>query len=571
MREWIKGYLTPPTFESDVEKTLLAQKAHIILLVNLLGTTIAIIALLLAAPERLIRVAPLLPVLVFLIFLNRRGAGKAAMLMLVIALWLLITVTAVFNGGIRAPSMPVYVVIILFVALLFGIRAAMAMAFLSTLTGLGLIYAEEAGLLVAPAKFASLLFIHWFAQLMTFYSTIGIVYLAIRDVREALVRAHQELAERQRTEEKLRSNEERFRAMIENISDAITLVNAQGAMIYLSPAAERIMGYSNAERMGMSSFDKILQVGDVSRLQQIFTELRAEPLATRSFEIQARHKDGSTRWLEVAATNLLGVESVQAIIVNYRDITERIHAEKEREKYIEEINSRNAELERFTYTVSHELKSPVVTMKGYIGSIAQDLHDMKYERAQKDLLRISTASDKLHETISDLLELSRIGRIINPPEEVDPAQLIRMALDNLGARIGARNIKVNVSPDLPMIYADSLSMREVFENLIENAAKNMGDQPDPAIEIGMRNHENEQVIFVRDNGIGIEEKYQTKIFALFEKLNPVIEGTGIGLALVKRIIETYSGRIWVESEGLGKGSTFYFTLPKPPESKTNGD
>jgi signal transduction histidine kinase len=87
----------------------------------------------------------------------------------------------------------------------------------------------------------------------------------------------------------------------------------------------------------------------------------------------------------------------------------------------------------------------------------------------------------------------------------------------------------------------------------------------------MRNHENEQVIFVRDNGIGIEEKYQTKIFALFEKLNPVIEGTGIGLALVKRIIETYSGRIWVESEGLGKGSTFYFTLPKPPESKTNGD
>jgi signal transduction histidine kinase len=104
-------------------------------------------------------------------------------------------------------------------------------------------------------------------------------------------------------------------------------------------------------------------------------------------------------------------------------------------------------------------------------------------------------------------------------------------------------------------------LREVFENLITNAAKYAGDQPEPNIEIGARDNGNEQVIFVKDNGIGIEEQYQTRIFALFEKLNPTIEGTGIGLALVKRIIETHGGRVWVESDGLGKGSTFCFTIP----------
>jgi signal transduction histidine kinase len=114
---------------------------------------------------------------------------------------------------------------------------------------------------------------------------------------------------------------------------------------------------------------------------------------------------------------------------------------------------------------------------------------------------------------------------------------------------------------MPIVYGDRVRLREVFENLIDNAAKYAGDQPNPMIEIGTKEEGNELVIFVRDNGIGIEPQYQNKVFGLFDKLNPNSEGTGIGLALIKRIIETHGGRIWVESEGLGKGSMFCFTIP----------
>jgi len=234
----------------------------------------------------------------------------------------------------------------------------------------------------------------------------------------------------------------------------------------------------------------------------------------------------------------------------------------------EELQKEVAELERFTYTISHELKNPIITIKGYLGSIEKDLQNRNYERAQKDILRVSTASDKLHNTIFDLLELSRIGRIVNPPEEVDPVGLAEEAVESLDARIHSKNISVSISSDLPVVHGDRTRLREVYENLINNAAKYIGEASAPRIEIGVC-QEQETILFVRDNGIGIDPRYHTRIFGLFEKLDPTSEGTGIGLALVKRIIETHGGRIWVESEGLGKGSTFYFTIPDSRKQNTN--
>src|SRR6185436_775342 len=134
-----------------------------------------------------------------------------------------------------------------------------------------------------------------------------------------------------------------------NISEAIALVDAQGIVRYISPASERILGYSSAQRIGNSVLSNIADAESASTLQTALNELRAEPQAIRSFILQAKHKDGSARWLEATATNLLDFDSVQAIVVNYRDVTERIHAEKEREKYIEELGKQNAERERFTY------------------------------------------------------------------------------------------------------------------------------------------------------------------------------------------------------------------------------
>ncbi len=234
----------------------------------------------------------------------------------------------------------------------------------------------------------------------------------------------------------------------------------------------------------------------------------------------------------------------------------------ELQKVNQQLQKQVAELERFTYTVSHDLRNPLVTIKGFLGMLNRDLQEDRPDKVQNDFQRIAGATEKMDALLKDLLELSRIGRIVNPPIEIDSVQLIQDALENVDARIRSRNVTVNIAPNLPLLYGDRIRLREVFENLIDNAVKYMGEQTDPVIEIGAMNEKDDPVYFVEDNGMGIEKKYHERIFNLFEKLNPTVEGTGIGLALVKRIIETHDGSIWVESEGLGKGSMFCFTIPK---------
>jgi signal transduction histidine kinase len=233
----------------------------------------------------------------------------------------------------------------------------------------------------------------------------------------------------------------------------------------------------------------------------------------------------------------------------------------ERQKLISQLEANNAELERFTYTVSHDLRNPLVTIKGFLGMLDKDLQDGRKDRISSDFQRIANAADKMDELLSDLLELSRVGRIINTPEEVDFVKLTTEAVELLDARIRSKNITVNISHDLPTVFGDRVRLREVMENLIDNAAKYAENRHSPTIDIGASRKNSEHVIFVRDNGMGIENQHLTKIFGLFEKLDQNSEGTGIGLALIKRIIETHGGKIWVESDGLEKGSTFYFTIP----------
>ena len=245
-------------------------------------------------------------------------------------------------------------------------------------------------------------------------------------------------------------------------------------------------------------------------------------------------------------------------------VKERTKAKEDVVLLNQQLQDQVAELERFTYTVSHDLRSPLVTIRGFLGMLNKDLQDNQPEKIQNDFDRIANATEKMDALLSDLLELSRIGRILNPPVEIESTRLIQDALDSVDARIRSKNVIVNIDSKFPNLYGDRIRLREVFENLIDNAVKYMGEQKRPVIDIGIRNEGDKQVIYVKDNGLGIEENYHEKVFHLFEKLNPTIEGTGIGLALVKRIIETHGGQIWIESEGLGKGATFCFTLPKQP-------
>jgi signal transduction histidine kinase len=213
------------------------------------------------------------------------------------------------------------------------------------------------------------------------------------------------------------------------------------------------------------------------------------------------------------------------------------------------------------------LKSPLITIKGFLGFLREDAHKGNLQRLDSDIQRIDDAADKMQLLLNDLLELSRIGRLVNKSQSIDLNKLIAEVLELLHGRIHAGKIHVRVEENLLNVYGDRPRLFEVLQNLVDNAAKFIGSQPNPYIEIGQEGatEDGTPILFVRDNGIGIDPKFKDRIFGLFDKLDPHTDGTGIGLALAKRIIEFHGGRIWVESE-LGKGSTFYFTLPpKPPE------
>ena len=232
----------------------------------------------------------------------------------------------------------------------------------------------------------------------------------------------------------------------------------------------------------------------------------------------------------------------------------------QRKSFILELEAKNAELERFTYTVSHDLKSPLVTIRGFLGYLERDAKTGDFEKFRRDIQRIETAVEKMQNLLKDLLELSRIGRLINEPVEISFKQLIEETIETLDGQIKANRVRIEFENIDVAIRCDHVRMLEVTQNLIENAIKFMGPQPDPHIKIGTyQNNADEIVFYIRDNGIGIAPEFQENIFGLFNKLSSDSEGTGIGLALVKRIIEVHGGQIWVESQ-VGHGTTFYFTL-----------
>ena len=245
-----------------------------------------------------------------------------------------------------------------------------------------------------------------------------------------------------------------------------------------------------------------------------------------------------------------------------QEIAERRQVQSERERLITELKAKNVELEQFTYTVSHDLKAPLITIRGFLGFVEKDALAGNIERVRTDMARIIEATDKMQRLLTELLELSRIGRMMNPPQVVPFDDIVREAVELARGRITERSIQIDITPGLPVVYGDRMRLVQVMQNLIDNATKFMGNQLTPKIVIG---HEGEEagkpIYFVKDNGIGIAPERHGKIFGLFNKLDPHSEGTGVGLTLIKRIIEVHGGRIWVESDGKNHGTTFYFTLP----------
>ena len=228
----------------------------------------------------------------------------------------------------------------------------------------------------------------------------------------------------------------------------------------------------------------------------------------------------------------------------------------------EELLKKNAELESFTYTVSHDLKSPLVTIKTFLGYLEEDLKTNKAETVAKDLGYLHRAADKMELLLNELLKLARIGHTRNAPELMPLQEIVGEALELVAGQIAERGVQVEVTKEPVWLHGDRQRLVQLFQNLVDNAVKFLGDQPAPRIDIGVEQEGGKVVLFVRDNGKGIDQRHWSKLFGLFEKLDPHTPGTGMGLATARRIVEMHGGTIQAQSDGPGKGSTFRFTLAK---------
>jgi signal transduction histidine kinase len=290
----------------------------------------------------------------------------------------------------------------------------------------------------------------------------------------------------------------------------------------------------------------------LSRLVKETEKIGADHL---TYKIQAAGRDEVG---ELSRSFARMVERLKETLVSRDRLTEEV---KERERAEALLQDKNAEMEHFVYRVSHDLKSPMVTAGAFMEYLKKDIAARDFERVGKDLGYIQSAVEKMGQLLGELLELSRVGRMVQASVAVSFQDLVADALNLVAGCVALQKVDVRVGTVDIVLHGDPSRLAEIWQNLVENAVKYMGDQRHPCIEIGAERRNGDMAFFVRDNGVGVEPEDQTKIFNIFEKLDIGSEGTGLGLALVKRIVEMYGGRVWVESEGKGRGSCFWFTLP----------
>ncbi|MBD1401836.1 transporter substrate-binding domain-containing protein [Pelovirga terrestris] len=348
----------------------------------------------------------------------------------------------------------------------------------------------------------------------------------------------------------------RLQAITDTAQDAILMMNPEGEVAFSNPAVRNIFGYEPEEILGcdLHSFFRFEDLREKNLAAITLTEQEAMGNGSAAaFELTTRHKEGHEISVELSLGQVELKEGTHKVGV-IRDISLRKAVEAE-------VQQKNEELEQFVYLVSHDLKSPLITISSFLEMLQEDIAANNLERVAKDLNFIRGGINKMDQLLSALLRLSRTGQKETAPQRINFHSLIDSTLRALAGPIRDHAIDVVVEPQDLSLFGDPLQLGQIWQNLIENAIKYRGDQPKPRIIVGVDLSTKEPEFFICDNGIGIAPKHSKQIFGLFAQLHPESDGCGLGLALVKKIVERYQGTIRVESAGLGKGSCFYFTLP----------
>ena len=362
-----------------------------------------------------------------------------------------------------------------------------------------------------------------------------------------------------RAEETVIRSEEYFRLVTENSLDIITILEKDGIIRYESPSVERVLGFQRDKLVGRNVFE-LVHPDDKERAIDILSQAIENPGVSLSLEVRFLHKDGLWRILEVIGKNLLDNPAVAGIVVNSRDITERKQVEEDLMQLADELKRSNTDLQQFAYAASHDLQEPLRVIAGFVRLLGKRYKDRLDSKAEEFIEHTVDGVKRMEILIKDLLAYSQIGTKGKAFKPTDCSAAIGNALANLQAAVEENDAEV-IYDRLPAVMADATQLSRLFQNLISNAIKFRSDKK-PKVYIDAEPKENEWIFSVRDNGIGIDPKDAERIFVIFQRLHTREEysGTGIGLAVCKRIVERHGGRLWVESQP-GKGSTFYFSLP----------
>jgi PAS domain S-box-containing protein len=377
-----------------------------------------------------------------------------------------------------------------------------------------------------------------------------------RQGRPLVLAILRDITARKRVEEALRESVGQLQAIYDGITDGLLVAELDtGRIVRVSPAACAMFGYSESEFLEK----RVPDLHPADSLTEVMAEFHAQASGEKvvALGLPCRRKDGSIFSADIAARPIV-YKGQRSLVGFFRDITERKRAERE-------LEAKNRELESFVYTVSHDLRAPLVSLEGFARLLAEEQGDRLDAEGQDYLRRLRANVGVMNSLLLDLLELSRVGRRQEPAQAVAVSEVVAEARESLAELVGRAGAKLEVAADLPLVWYSRLALSQVFVNLISNAIKFSREGEIPRVEIGWEKRPGGGRFHVTDNGIGIAQEHRQRVFEIFSRLKQKpVEGTGIGLAIVKRIVESNGGEVGVDSRP-GEGSTFWFTVPDRAE------